>query len=76
MWRTVALVAVFNGSCGKGGQRGCARVRGAPVWQKGLVSAQAVWETENTYGPMSDGVTGSDGGGGRLINVGVDILSS
>jgi hypothetical protein len=24
-------------------------------------------------GPISDGVTGSDGGGGRLIKVGVDI---
>lgn len=27
-----------------------------------------------SYGPMSEGVTGSDGGGGRLIRVGVDIL--
>ena len=26
-----------------------------------------------TYGPMSEGVTGSEGGGGRLISVGVDI---
>lgn len=25
-------------------------------------------------GPMSDGVTGSEGGGGRSIRVGVDIL--
>lgn len=25
-------------------------------------------------GPISDGVTGSEGGGGRLIKVGVDIL--
>lgn len=24
----------------------------------------------DTYGPMSDGVAGSEGGGGRLINVG------
>lgn len=29
-----------------------------------------------TYGPISDGVTGSDGGGGRLMSVGVDILFS
>lgn len=27
-----------------------------------------------SYGPMSEGVTGSDGGGGRLMRVGVDIL--
>ena len=28
-----------------------------------------------TYGPNSDGVTGSEGGGGRLINVGFDIFT-
>lgn len=28
-----------------------------------------------TYGPISDGVIGSDGGGGRLINVGADMLT-
>lgn len=28
-----------------------------------------------THGPRSDGVTGSDGGGGRLMRVGADILS-
>lgn len=27
-----------------------------------------------SYGPISDGVTDSDGGGGKLIRVGVDIL--
>ena len=27
-----------------------------------------------TYGPSSEGVTGSEGGGGRLIRVGADIL--
>lgn len=27
-----------------------------------------------SYGPISDGVTGSEGGGGRLIKVGVVIL--
>jgi hypothetical protein len=27
-------------------------------------------------GPMSDGVTGSEGGGGRLISVGVVMMSS
>ena len=30
-------------------------------------------EGVETYGPMSEGVTGSDGGGGRLMRVGVDI---
>lgn len=28
------------------------------------------------YGPISDGVTGSEGGGGRLISVGVVIVAS
>lgn len=27
-----------------------------------------------SYGPMSEGVTGSEGGGGRLIRVGVVIV--
>ena len=27
-----------------------------------------------TYGPISEGVTGSEGGGGRLMRVGVDML--
>lgn len=31
---------------------------------------------EGTYGPTSDGVTGSDGGGGRLIRVGVVMVAS
>lgn len=31
-------------------------------------------EIRISYGPISDGVTGSDGGGGRLIRVGVDIF--
>lgn len=26
------------------------------------------------HGPISEGVAGSDGGGGRLINVGADML--
>ena len=29
----------------------------------------------SAYGPNSDGVTGSEGGGGRLIMVGVDIAA-
>lgn len=29
-----------------------------------------------TYGPISDGVTDSEGGGGKLIRVGVDILDA
>ena len=29
----------------------------------------------STHGPISDGVTGSEGGGGRLINVGVGIFA-
>ena len=28
------------------------------------------------YGPMSEGVTGSEGGGGRLMRVGVDIADA
>lgn len=28
----------------------------------------------HSYGPMSEGVTGSEGGGGRLIRVGVVIV--
>ena len=31
---------------------------------------------DNTYGPISEGVTGSAGGGGRLISLGVDILGA
>lgn len=31
---------------------------------------------QRTYGPISDGVTGSEGGGGRLIKVGVVIFFS
>lgn len=30
----------------------------------------------DTYGPMSDGVTDSEGGGGKLIRVGVVISQS
>ena len=29
-----------------------------------------------TYGPRSEGVTGSEGGGGRLIRVGADMVAS
>lgn len=29
---------------------------------------------ESSYGPISDGVTGSDGGGGKLISVGVVMM--
>ena len=32
------------------------------------------WEQRATYGPISEGVTGSEGGGGRLMKVGVDIV--
>jgi hypothetical protein len=42
------------------------------------VSLQVVETLEGalgpTHGPRSDGVTGSDGGGGRLMSVGADIL--
>lgn len=31
-------------------------------------------EIGGSYGPISDGVTGSEGGGGRLISVGVVIV--
>ena len=31
-------------------------------------------EREETHGPMSEGVTGSEGGGGRLMNVEVAMV--
>lgn len=37
-------------------------------------SLQCKQGTRISYGPISDGVTGSDGGGGRLMRVGVDIV--
>lgn len=41
-----------------------------------LVVVKGWREGTGTYGPMSDGVTGSEGGGGRLIRVGVaDMLA-
>ena len=32
------------------------------------------WWRGGAYGPRSEGVTGSEGGGGRFMRVGVDIL--
>ena len=72
----LASVAVFDGGRGKGGEGGGAGVGGASV----LVS-QSVWMVDRqgdgmeSYGPMSDGVTGSEGGGGRLMRVGVVMVS-
>jgi len=44
------------------------------IWRAGRW--EGLGEGGETYGPMSDGVTGSEGGGGRLIRVGVaDILA-
>jgi hypothetical protein len=46
---------------------------GVPLYESELgILAGKLWRS---YGPMSEGVTGSDGGGGRLIRVGVVILS-
>jgi hypothetical protein len=39
--------------------------------REGLVIEE---EGDHSYGPMSEGVTGSEGGGGRLIRVGVVIV--
>lgn len=33
-------------------------------------------QEEESYGPISEGVTGSEGGGGKLIKVGVVIVAS
>ena len=33
-----------------------------------------VWWRREAYGPRSEGVTGSEGGGGRFMRVGVDIV--
>ena len=40
-----------------------------------LVGYHESWRLE-TYGPKSRGVTGSEGGGGRLIKVGVGIAAA
>jgi hypothetical protein len=55
-----------------------------PITDPAQVSQGILWEMEmemevgvekeSSYGPISDGVTGSEGGGGRLISVGVVIL--
>lgn len=38
------------------------------------VSLPIQHRNQGSYGPMSDGVTGSEGGGGRLISVGVVMM--
>ena len=41
-----------------------------------MVGKSWFWKQDHTYGPLSEGVTGSEGGGGRFIKVGAleDIL--
>ena len=46
----------------------------ATIFANSAVSFLGSRPSTTTYGPMSDGVTGSAGGGGRLIKVGVVIL--
>lgn len=81
MRKGVALMAVFDGSGRKCGERSGSRVGSASVlsvfWSSTSPDqAQDCQQTRNqgTHGPMSEGVTGSEGGGGRLIRVGVVIL--
>lgn len=67
-------MTILDSYCGQLGHGGCRRVRRAtsrPAWSVcRLFSGVAGY----AYG-TSDGVTGSDGGGGRLIRVGAfDIL--
>lgn len=47
---------------------------GVPLHRVSLVDIHGNATVESTYGPMSDGVTGSEGG--RLISVGVVMVLS
>lgn len=47
---------------------------GVPLSSRCQSISQTGKSGRRSYGPISDGVTGSEGGGGRLIKVGVDIL--
>lgn len=62
IWSTPATAIVSYQS-----QSACSLLKGSAEYGHLLLT---------TYGPMSDGVTGSAGGGGRLIKVGVVILGS
>jgi hypothetical protein len=66
----LALVTVFDGSGGQGRERCCAGVGSASGLVSFVFGSRMGW----TYGPMSEGVTGSDGG--RLTSVGADIVQS
>lgn len=49
--------------------------KGAPWWPSFMAVVDRALSPEfGVPGPISDGVTGSEGGGGRLISVGVVIL--
>lgn len=42
----------------------------------GVINTVILLWMYTTYGPRSEGVTGSAGGGGRLINVGADMAET
>jgi hypothetical protein len=72
------LVTIFDGCCRERRQGSCARIWGTPattnVSYLYLVDFGSFRRTMQTYGPISEGVTGSAGCGGRLISVGVVML--
>jgi hypothetical protein len=77
-----AAMAIFDGGGRQGRERGGCTSRGAPGWNKAWVSKAgrrtlqrqtANWR--ETYG-ISDGVSGFDGAGGRLMNIGCDACDA
>lgn len=80
-WLT--LVAVLDSCCRESGERGSTGVGGAsdiPLNKSVnhflyyLCTRGKNEVMERSYGPISEGVTGSDGGGGKLIRVGVVMV--
>lgn len=84
-------MTILDGRRGQRRKRGCARIGSAsdrswhPVSEGffGLIGSfhmakKCMQERagEESYGPISEGVTGSEGGGGKLIKVGVVIVAS
>lgn len=69
----MSAVAVFNSDGGKLGHGSYGGVWRAPA-SLYLRFVRCYSGRDRTYGPISEGVTGSEGGGGRLIRVGADIL--
>lgn len=82
MWEWLALVAIFDSGRRERRQGGGAGVGSASATTNFRISQSALglgqfkrhsrYEWGDTHGPTSDGV--SDGGGGRLISVGVVIV--